>query len=389
MDNVFLTIFSISLLLILHTYLIYPLLMVLFFGKARTDMAVFLDTAEFPSVSILIAAFNEEKVIEQKIKSIFDTHYPMQKITVIVGSDASTDKTDEIINGLKQKFVNLHLIRFSGRVGKIGILNHLQNTVQDEYLILTDANVMFNNTTIYELLKYFKQTDVGIVAANIMKESPNNSGISVQEKKYLSLENKIKFCESNAFKLIMGAEGGCYAIRNKYFRQVPINFIVDDFFITLSVLKMGQQAIFNPNAICTEDVTGEITGEYKRKVRISSGNFQNLFYFKSILPRIWTPISFTFWSHKVLRWFTPFLLLICLISSAFMIQFSSFFIYVFCLQVFGIFSPLINYFFSFRNSSFRFISHFYLMNFALLEGFVKFCKGIKTSVWQPIQRNVQ
>jgi cellulose synthase/poly-beta-1,6-N-acetylglucosamine synthase-like glycosyltransferase len=253
--------------------------MVLFFGKARTDMAVFLDTAEFPSVSILIAAFNEEKVIEQKIKSIFDTHYPMQKITVIVGSDASTDKTDEIINGLKQKFVNLHLIRFSGRVGKIGILNHLQNTVQDEYLILTDANVMFNNTTIYELLKYFKQTDVGIVAANIMKESPNNSGISVQEKKYLSLENKIKFCESNAFKLIMGAEGGCYAIRNKYFRQVPINFIVDDFFITLSVLKMGQQAIFNPNAICTEDVTGEITGEYKRKVRISSGNFQNLFYF--------------------------------------------------------------------------------------------------------------
>jgi cellulose synthase/poly-beta-1,6-N-acetylglucosamine synthase-like glycosyltransferase len=273
-------------------------------------------------------------------------------------------------------------------VGKIGIVNHLQSLSDDSILIMTDANVIFKQATIFELVKKFKDLNVGLVAANIIKKSKSNDGIAFQEKRYLSMENKIKTCESNAFNLIMGAEGGCYAIRNNLFSKVPANFIVDDFFITMQVLERGKNTLFNSNAHCLEDVPSDIAGEYKRKVRISSGNFQNLFFFKNILFRFQKPICFVFWSHKVLRWLTPFFLITALFSSFYLMCFHRFFIYIFLLQLIGFLFPLFNYLINFKSTFLKFISHFYLMNFALLEGFIKFTKGIKSSVWQPIKRDV-
>src|SRR5688572_27942333 len=108
----------------------------------------------------------------------------------------------------------------------------------------------------------------------------------------------------------MGAEGGCHAIRNSCFSTVRLELIVDDFFITMQVLIRGKFTLFNPNAVCIEDVPSDAEGEYHRKVRISSGNFLNLFFFKRLLLRFWAPIGFTFWSHKVLRWLTPFFLIL-------------------------------------------------------------------------------
>jgi cellulose synthase/poly-beta-1,6-N-acetylglucosamine synthase-like glycosyltransferase len=169
---------------------------------------------------------------------------------------------------------------------------------------------------------------------------------------------------------------------------VPPTFIVDDFFITLKVLDQNKYALFNPEAICQEDVDSDTLGEYRRKVRISSGNFQNLFYFKWKLLQFWTALSFTFWSHKVLRWFTPSLLLLALISSGLLIPLHPVFAGLFALQLLGMLWPLLDYVFNFKNQLFKFISHFYLMNFALMEGFIKFITGIKTNIWQPVKRNV-
>jgi cellulose synthase/poly-beta-1,6-N-acetylglucosamine synthase-like glycosyltransferase len=388
MHNSLLIIFCSSLLLILHTYLFYPIGMLLLFSKVKNSLDTFSEDEETPNVTILIAAYNEEKVIEKKLLSVFNTTYPLSKITVYVGSDASTDKTESIIESLQGKYANLNLIKFEGRVGKIGIVNHLQSLVKDEILILTDANVLFSGYTIFELVKNFKSEKVGIVAANIVKESFNDDGISFQEKKYLSIENKIKASESNAFRLVMGAEGGCYAIRNSLFSKIPANFIVDDFFVTLTILNKNKFAIFNTNAICVEDVSNDTNGEYKRKVRISSGNFQNLFYFKKNLIQFWKPLCFAFWSHKVLRWLTPFLLIFCVTSSCLLMRFNTSFIYLFVLQLIGFLIPFTNHFFKFNNPILKFISHFYLMNIALFEGFIKFMVGIKTNIWQPIKRNV-
>lgn len=388
MTKLELIIFSISVTLVFHTYILYPLAMFLFFSKPKKQVEEYASTDSLPLLAVLIAAYNEEKVIREKIDSVFNTTYPLSKIKVYVGSDASEDKTDQIVESLKSKYTNLELVKFSGRVGKISIINHLQSLGDEEILIMTDANVIFKPDTIFELIKKFKDKRVGIVAANIVKESITNDGISFQEKKYLSMENRIKACESNAFNLIMGAEGGCYAIRDNLFSKVPLKFIVDDFFITMQVLNRGKYTLFNPKAICIEDVPSDTVGEYRRKVRISSGNFQNLFFFRRLLLSFWKPISFTFWSHKVLRWLTPFFLILSLVTSGLLITFHKFFLVLFILQLLGFLSPVFDHLSSFKNPALKFISHFYLMNLALLEGFIRFTQGIKTSVWQPIKRNV-
>ena len=373
--------------LILHTYVFYPLFMILIYRNSNHNQLLFYSDHELPSIAILIAAHNEEKVIEKKILSVFNTNYPSSKLKVFIGSDASTDRTDEIISNLTNTYSNIEFIKFKGRVGKISIINHLQSLCDEPVLILSDANVIFKQNTIFELVKYFKDSNVGLVSANIIKESSNNDGISYQEKKYLNFENKIKASESYAFNFIMGAEGGCYAIRNNLFSKVPSNFIVDDFFITMQVLERKNYALLNNLAICIEDVTSDISSEYRRKVRISSGNFQNLFFFKHLLFDF-SFICFAFWSHKVLRWLTPFFIFICLFSSVFLIPYHKFFIWISCIQLLLLLFPLFNYFFKFNNVFLKFIAHFYLMNFALFEGFIKFIKGIKSSIWEPINRNV-
>ena len=387
MYNLLIIILICSSLLILHTYVFYPLFMILIYRNSNHNQLLFYSDDELPSIAILIAAHNEEKVIEKKILSVFNTNYPSSKLKVFIGSDASTDRTDEIISNLTNTYSNIEFIKFKGRVGKISIINHLQSLCDEPVLILSDANVIFKQNTIFELVKYFKDSNVGLVSANIIKESSNNDGISYQEKKYLNFENKIKASESFAFNFIMGAEGGCYAIRNNLFSKVPSNFIVDDFFITMQVLERKNYALLNNLAICIEDVTTDISSEYRRKVRISSGNFQNLFFFKHLLFDF-SSICFAFWSHKVLRWLTPFFIFICLFSSVFLIPYHKFFIWISCIQLLLLLFPLFNYFFKFNNVFLKFIAHFYLMNFALFEGFIKFIKGIKSSIWEPINRNV-
>ena len=387
MYNLLIIILICSSLLILHTYVFYPLFMILIYRNSNHNQLMFYSDHELPAIAILIAAHNEEKVIEKKILSVFNTNYPSSKLKIFIGSDASTDRTDEIISNLTNTYSNIEFIKFKGRVGKISIINHLQSLCDESVLILSDANVIFKQNTIFELVKYFKDSNVGLVSANIIKESSNNDGISYQEKKYLNFENKIKASESYAFNFIMGAEGGCYAIRNNLFSKVPSNFIVDDFFITMQVLERKNYALLNNLAICIEDVTTDISSEYRRKVRISSGNFQNLFFFKHLLFDF-SFICFAFWSHKVLRWLTPFFIFICLFSSVFLIPYHKFFIWISCIQLLFLLFPLFNYFFKFNNVFLKFIAHFYLMNFALFEGFIKFIKGIKSSIWEPINRNV-
>ncbi len=387
MYNLLIIILIGSFLLILHTYVFYPLFMILIYRNSNHNQLLFYSDDELPSIAILIAAHNEEKVIEKKILSVFNTNYPSSKLKVFIGSDASTDRTDQIISNLTNTYSNIEFIKFKGRVGKISIINHLQSLCDEPVLILSDANVIFKQNTIFELVKYFKDSNVGLVSANIIKESSNNDGISYQEKKYLNFENKIKASESYAFNFIMGAEGGCYAIRNNLFSKVPSNFIVDDFFITMQVLERKNYALLNNLAVCIEDVTTDISSEYRRKVRISSGNFQNLFFFKHLLFDF-SSICFAFWSHKVLRWLTPFFIFICLFSSVFLIPYHKFFIWIACIQLLFLLFPLFNYFFKFNNVFLKFIAHFYLMNFALFEGFIKFIKGIKSSIWEPINRNV-
>lgn len=363
-----------------YPYAIYPFILK---QKAKRKTLLFQEYVaedELPEVSIIIPVCNEEKVIEAKLNSVLNTTYPKEKITIYVGLDNCTDNTKSIITSIFP-LSNLKCIEFSERQGKPAILNQLIEQYipnKNSILILTDANVFFTPNTIFELIKYFKDDRIGLIDSNIQPHKISNSN----ENDYWKYETAIKINESKVFGIITGPSGGAYAIRRNLFSPIPLNFLVDDFYIGFKIITQNYKAMLNVNAICYEDVSTNWKQEFLRKIRIAAGNYQNLWIFKKYAIQLFTSIGFVFISHKVLRWKTPFLLII--IYYLLLLKFTLFILIV------TLFLPIIDlllFTFGIEFKLFRRFHYFILMNIAVFIGFLKFCKGIKTNVWQPTTRN--
>jgi len=381
-------IFWICLFLIFHSYFLFPLVLKLLAGKKTIDARSF-SLEELPMVSVLIAAHNEEKMIGKKIRSVLEGDYPRDKLEVLVGSDASTDQTNAILQQVKKLEPSLHIFLYEERQGKPGIINQLIKEAKGKILVISDANVMLESNTLIELIRYFKEDRIGLVDSRLISTGIKSGGISRQEKFYTGREVSIKHHESVLWESMMGPFGGCYAIRKSLYRPVPNHFLVDDFYINMSVLEQGARCISNILACVSEDVSNSPREEFRRKKRISAGNFQNLFRFRSMLFNGSPGVGFCFFSHKVLRWIIPFLVIITLSLSAVLGVNSNFYMILALLQVLVLFTPVITYILGkigIQSIPLRFISHFVLMNMALLAGFFKFSGGIKNNVWQPTSR---
>lgn len=372
-----------------HSYVLFPLILKFLAKNKKQNEIIFDINDELPDVSILLAVYNEELVIEEKIKSTFNTNYPLSKIKLIIGSDASTDRTNEIIKSYQENY-NIELVEFEGRTGKIGIINRLTDIAKSPILILTDANVFFKEDTLFQLVKHFKNESIAQVGGNIVNLKFKEDGISFQEKSYLSRENIIKYQEGVLWGAMIGTFGGCYSIRSSAFEKVPNNFLVDDFYISMHVLESGKKSINELNAVCVEDVSNKIEEEFRRKIRISAGNFQNLSRFKHLLWPPFNAVAFCFLSHKVIRWIGPVLLLTILLSTAFLAIDSNYYKVLLLIEIIVYIAPIIDKLFkslSIHIKYLRFANYFIMMNLALLKGMVWYMQGIKTSIWQPTQRN--
>ena len=382
-------IFWICLTFILHTYLFYHLSIRIFARNKKGNTKIFKIEDEIPFVSILIAAHNEETVIRDKILSIVNSSFPETKIEVLVGSDCSTDKTNTIIEQLIKEYACISIVKFENRTGKIGVINSLIEKAKYDLVLLTDANVMFDKQSIFELVKHFKNEEIGLVDSKMINIGIKKDGISLQEKTYISTEVSSKNAESLLWGTMMGPFGGCFALRKKLWEKIPSHFLVDDFFINMLVLQKGFKSINEPNAIVFEDVSNDLSDEFRRKIRISSGNFQNLFHYKHLLFDFsW--IAFSFFSHKVLRWLTPFFILSMISILPFMIENHRFYFYflvgiIFCFSLVTIDFLLKSLKINIKHL--RFLTHFTLMNVALFIGFLNYIKGVKSSIWEPTRRN--
>jgi len=381
--------FWIALVLIFHSYIIYPLIIRFIASFLKNNEICYSKNEKLPKVSIIMAAHNEEKVIQEKLESIIASNYPFENIEILIGSDCSTDSTNQIINTFAQKDQRIIFIPFTVRTGKIGIVNQLFEKANGEILLLTDANVILQPNTIFELIKHFKNEKISLVDSFMKHRNLKIDGISNQESGYISNEVKTKHAEGKLWGSLMGPFGGCFAIRKVDFEAVPSKFLVDDFYTCMKVLQKRKACISEPNAIVVEDVSNNLQSEFKRKIRISAGNFQNLVHFSPLLLRF-NAVSFAFLSHKVLRWKTPFLIIFILVAFPFLMnykdsyRFFGYFILLIglCLQVDFIFKKI-----NIHISILRYLTHFAAMNLALLLGFVKFLSGVKSSVWEPTERN--
>jgi cellulose synthase/poly-beta-1,6-N-acetylglucosamine synthase-like glycosyltransferase len=349
---------------------------------------VFKSEDEISSVSILIAAYNEQFVIKEKITSIINSDFPTDKIEIIIASDCSTDNTNQIISELAEEFPFIKTYFLNKRTGKAGVVNKLVGFAKNKILILTDANIIFSDTTIFNLVKHFKNDKIGLVDSNMVNIGIKKSGISLQEKTYISTEVNFKHAESKIWGKLMGPFGGCFAIRKSLFSPIPENFLVDDFFVCMNILKEDFFSINDLDAVVFEDVSNELSEEFRRKRRISKGNFINLFHFKKLLNPF-KQLGFIFISHKILRWFAPIFLIMVFVSNYTLIGKNIFYQLAFDLQISLIILPFIDYILrkiGIHILVLRFITHFYSMNLAMLFGMFDYFFSSETGLWEPTKR---
>ena len=375
--------------LILHSYIFYPLVLGLITRNKRINDITFEKTDVLPGVSIIMSAYNEEAVIDEKIRSVYTSGYPLEKIEFLIGSDASSDQTNTIVLDLAGKYPGLLFFPFTERRGKGNVINELINNATNEIIIFTDANIIFSKNTLYELVKHFRNPEIGLVDSTMQHSGKVKDGISIQESFYISGEAYIKNMESKWGGCMMGPFGGCFAMRKKIYHRVPPNFLVDDFYINMKVLEKGYKAINNMEAVVFEDVSNNLGDEFRRKVRISAGNFQNMAAFFKMWVNVFSKKGFCFFSHKILRWLGPFFLILGLWSGFMLRNTRELYMWLFILQLVALILPLTDLFLrklGLHIVILRFLTHFYATNLALLAGFVKVIKGVKSNVWQPTKR---
>ena len=335
-----------------------------------------------PFVSILLAAHNEEDNIVKRIETTLSTNYPATKFEFIIGSDASTDKTDSIIREFAKKDDRIKFIRFDKRTGKPEIINKLVIQARGEILILTDADTRFNEATILELVKPFAKKSIGGVQSHIVLHQTLGD-VGATEMFYNNGELALKKGESVSGNVI-GAFGSGYAIRKELYTAVPKGFLVDDFLIFCKVLLMGYKNVYAEHAITYMPIDSDSKTQFKRKLRISIGNFQNLKILYPLLNPFKYKGAYSFLSHKVIRWIGPFLL-ISIFCIIFELSFkNTFFSYLLLLQfafyVIAILDLLLRKITS-KSYFTSFIGHFVSMNFALLLGFLKFLTSKPDGTW--------
>ena len=399
-----------------HSYVLFPLILQILARNKKDNAIVYDRSDELPHVFILMSAYNEQKVIGEKLDSVFDTDYPLDKLSFYIGSDNSSDQTNTIIEEYAKKHPQIKFYPYYERNGKSGVLNKLfaeitsspesppdqtlsragalassvRHRPTNDVFILTDANVLFTPSCIYEMVKHFKNAEIGQVAANVLNKGQRQDGISIQETSYIQRENLIKYREGLIWGAMQGAFGACYAMRASCFSPIPANFFMEDFYLSMSILCQGKKAISEFKSVCYEDVSNDVSEEFKRKTRISTGNFQNLFVYWTRLFKF-DAVAFCFYSHKVIRWKGPFLIILMFLSSAILAVYLPFYLLVSALMVLFLISPLIDNLLKaigINISLLRLVGYFNLMNWALLYGFYKYLKGVETSAWSPTKRNI-
>lgn len=335
-------------------------------------------------VSIVVSAYNEEAVIEEKIRNCLELDYPKENLEIIIASDGSDDKTNEIVKRYFGKGVIL--ADYKDRAGKAEVLNRTIPAAKNEIIVLSDANTFFRKDALKMLIRNFDDDRAGCVCGEMKFRNSRENKMGELEGFYWKYEVFLKRLEG-ARGSLLGANGGIYAIRKKLFEKIPANTIIDDFIIPMKILEKGYSVVYEPEAIAYEDTAKGIIQEMARRVRIGAGDFQSLVLTRGLLNPLRGFSAYAFWSHKVLRWFAPFLLIGALFFNAFLAG-EKFYLIIFISQVSLYTAALIGRISSkaARIKIFGICYYFVSMNIALLAGFFRFLTGTQKVTWERTER---
>jgi len=299
--------------LLAQTYFLYPLWLLLL-AQARPGRRDAGHPRPWPWVSLVVAAHDEVRCIGSKLQNSLALDYPPDRLEVLIGSDGSTDGTDALVRAHPDPRVRLSA---ASRQGKAGVLNRCIPEARGEVVVLSDANTRLDPGALRALVRHFEDPEVGAVCGRLQLYNPTRAGY--EESAYWRYESWLKALEG-AQGAVLGANGGLYAIRRALFTRLPPSTIVDDFVIPLRLLDQGYRVLYEPAALASEETTEDYGREFGRRARIAAGNFQSL----GLVPGLLSPLrgfpAFAFWSHKILRWCAPALMLVALAANAALLE---------------------------------------------------------------------
>jgi len=294
--------------LIFYTYLGYGVV-VWAWAKLLTTFRPLPLLAPFePAVTLVVPAYNEASILEEKIANCLALDYPADKLNVLFITDGSTDNSGQVL-ARHSRVQHLHVPQ---RGGKSLAENRAMQHVQTPFVVFTDANTTLNPGAVRELVKHYQDPKVGAVSGEKKITTPD-SAPGAGEGLYWKYESFLKRCDSRIYSL-MGAAGELVSFRSALFAPLEPDTILDDFVQSLRIVQQGYRVVYEPRAYASESASASLPEEMERKIRICAGGWQSMSRLTALLNPLRQPVvTFLYVSHRVLRWsFTPLALALLL-----------------------------------------------------------------------------
>ena len=305
--------FWILLFLVFYTYIGYGMVLYILlkvkqlFCRKKAQPVLPENPEAYPEVTLMICAYNEEDIIKEKMENIRQLNYPKDKLCVMWVTDGSNDHSNELLS----QYDDITLVTSTERKGKAAAMQHGLEVNKAPFVIFTDANTMLNTEAITEIMTLFLHEDVGCVSGEKRVAARHEGQVAAEgEGMYWKYESTLKQWDSDLYSA-MGAAGELFAVRMSCYKAAPSNALLDDFMISMLILRDGHKIAYTSKAYAMEFGSASMGEESKRKRRIAAGGLQSVWWLRDMMSPFRSPIvAFQFVSHRVLRWsITPFALL--------------------------------------------------------------------------------
>jgi biofilm PGA synthesis N-glycosyltransferase PgaC len=383
--------FWISIFLVFYTYFGYGLLLYVLVRLKRLFKPVprkKYTLNELPTCTLIVAAFNEEEFITEKIENTLLLNYPKDKLEIIFVTDGSSDRTPELV----AEYPQIKLLHSAERKGKISAVHRAIETVTTELMVFTDANTFLNQDALFYLCRHYADAKVGAIAGEKRVVIEDTADATAGEGFYWKYESKLKEWDSELYSVV-GAAGELFSIRKNLYEPVPINSILDDFMISMRIAEKGFLIVYEPEAFASERSSANITEELKRKVRIAAGGIQSVIWLKSLLSPFKYPVlTFQYISHRVLRWtITPLLMITALVLNVLLVLdgYSGVYLMLFLAQILFYLSAYLGKVLEDKKVKVKifFIPYYFcMMNYAVLAGLHRYFFGQQSVIWEKAIR---
>ena len=389
------TIFWICTFLVFYTYLGYGMLLWVLVKLKRIVMgkpkkrALPTDDDELPDVTFLVCAYNEQNVVDMKMKDIYQLDYPKNKLHIAWVTDGSSDNT----NSYLKTYTDVDIIFTPERKGKTAALNHGLSLVKSDITVMTDANTMVNPGAIKEIVRLMQDPKVACVAGEKRVMARHKGQAAAEgEGLYWRYESALKRMDSELYSA-MGAAGELNAIRTALYEPMPENALLDDFVMSMRMVDKGYKIAYSSNAYASEYGSANLQEESKRKRRIAAGGLQSCWWLRKMMNPFRKPIvAFQFISHRVLRWsITPFALmaLIPLNVALLLMKAGNVYTVIWLLQIIFYATALCGYIQEKRGnrSKLLYIPYYFLfMNMNVFAGIPYLRSHSKGGIWEKAKR---